>query len=65
MSEFDPHYGIGRAADYIGVHRTTLTRYIKQGKLKIDGRAPNGDIRIKQSTLDRLLQQDKHKAAAA
>lgn len=54
-ASFDPHYGVTRAANYVGVHRTTIRRYVRSGKLKPDGRTPNGDDRFKQSTLEQLL----------
>jgi excisionase family DNA binding protein len=46
----------GEAAERLGVHRSTLVRYIEEGKLPAR-RLPGGHFRIKREDLEKLLEQ--------
>lgn len=59
-SDFDPFYGVTKSANYIGIHRTTLDRWRKDGVApEPDGYTPTGGPRWKRSTLDRMLRESR------
>ena len=67
--DFDPTYGRTMAAKFFGVHRTTHSRWEKEGLISPpDGTTPTGDSRWFRSTcvadLKRLNQKGSEKAAA-
>jgi len=54
--EIDRAYGVTKAAVYVGIHRSTFSRWIRSGVAPApDGATPNGDLRWHRSTLDRFL----------
>ena len=55
VASLDPYLSTTAFAEYMHANPNTIRRWIKEGKLKPDGATPNGDLRIRQSTGDRLL----------
>ncbi len=50
----DEWLSTGQAAERLGVHRSTLVRYIEEGRLPAS-RLPTGHYRIRRADLEKLL----------
>jgi excisionase family DNA binding protein len=46
----------GQAAELLGVHRSTLLRYVEEGRLPAR-RLPTGHYRVRREDLEKLLEQ--------
>ncbi|SLM47822.1 conserved protein of unknown function [Nitrospira japonica] len=49
---------VGEAAEFLSVSRWTIYRWVEQGRLE-GTRIGKGSVRVFQSSLDRLIQQNK------
>lgn len=49
---------VGEAAEFLSVSRWTIYRWVEQGRLE-GTRIGKGSVRVCQSSLDRLIQQNK------
>lgn len=52
----DEWLSTGQAAERLGVHRSTLVRYIEEGRLPAR-KLPTGHYRIRREDLDKLVDQ--------
>lgn len=62
----DEHwYGVQEAASYLGVHRATLFRALRNGLIIADRTTPRGRARFLLATLDAFRDQLRHQAATS
>jgi excisionase family DNA binding protein len=58
MHSTDDLLSTAEAAEYRGVHRSTITRWVQSGRLAVAHRTPGGFLLFRRGDIDALLETE-------